>query len=253
MEMYKYLDENKFQLIETMLWQDGEFYLLDLHLKRLEESAKYFQFSYDKDQLIHALELESKAFQSKEKYRVRLLLHKDGVFAISSAKIDDGKKSKGKRVIFSPVRTDSDNIFLYHKTTNRELYNREFQRVRSLGYYDVLFLNCKGEVTEGAISNIIIKACPRAKRRNRDKFYTPPIRCGLLDGVYRRHLFDREDFPLEEKVLFEQDILNAEKLYLTNSVRGMVEVGISQRNGVRLGALPPQVSNLCYTPHKKCR
>lgn len=216
MEMYKYLDENKFQLIETMLWQDGEFYLLDLHLKRLEGSAQYFQFSYDKDQLIHALELESKAFQSKEKYRVRLLLHKDGAFAFSSTKIDDGKEPKGKRVIFSPVRTDPDNIFLYHKTTNRELYNREFQRVRSLGYYDVLFLNCKGEVTEGAISNIFIKV--------RDKFYTPPIRCGLLNGVYRRHLFARKDFSLEEKVLFEQDILNVEKLYLTNSVRGMVEV-----------------------------
>jgi para-aminobenzoate synthetase/4-amino-4-deoxychorismate lyase len=58
-----------------------------------------------------------------------------------------------------------------------------------------------------------------------DMFYTPPIRCGLLDGVFRRNLFE-SGFPLEEKVLFEKDLLKVDKLYLANSVQGMVEVSI---------------------------
>ena len=205
-----------FQLIETILWQNGEFYLLDLHLERLENSAEYFQFDYDKNKIIQALTDETETFQNQEKYRVRLLLYKDGAITITSTKLDD-TGSGPKRVVFSTVRMDPDNRFLYHKTTNRELYNSELQKARSEGYYDVLFLNTRGEVTEGAISNIFVK--------DKDKFYTPAIRCGLLNGVFRRHLFEN-DFPVQEKVLFEADILNAEKLYLANSVRGMLEAGL---------------------------
>ena len=205
-----------FQLIETMLWQNGEFYLLDLHLKRLKESAEYFQFGYNKCQVIQALTSESRTFQKQGKYRIRLLLHRDGRTTVSSAGLDDAG-SEPKRVIFSTVRTDPDNRFLYHKTTNRKLYDDEFQKARAKGYYDVLFLNHRGEVTEGAISNIFIM--------NNGKFHTPAIECGLLDGVFRRHLFE-SDFPLEERILFQSDILRAEKLYLANSVRGMVEVSL---------------------------
>lgn len=207
----RYVD---FQLIETILWQDGEFYLLDLHLKRLEGSAVYFQFDYDKNNIIQCLSYEADTFHNHNKYRVRLLLHRDGKVTISTTRLDD-MDSMPKQVIFSTVRTDPDNKFLYHKTTNRELYDRELQKARAEGYYDVLFMNNRGEVTEGAISNVIIM--------NGDKFYTPAIRCGLLDGVFRRYLFGK-GFPIEEKTLLENDIIGAEKLYLANSVRGMVEV-----------------------------
>jgi len=211
----KYLD---FQLIETILWQNDEFYLLDLHLKRLEESAEYFQFNYNRDRIIEVLKREAETFQNQGRHRVRLLLHKDGTITVSSSKLDD-TGLEPKRVIFSALRTDPDNRFLYHKTTNRHLYDSEFQRARAEGYYDVLFLNNRGEVTEGAISNIFIV---------NKKFYTPPIKCGLLDGVFRRHLFET-GFPVEEKVLFESDVLEAEKLYLVNSVRGMVEVIVTEK------------------------
>ena len=208
----KYVD---FQLIETMLWQDGEFYLLELHLRRLEESAKYFQFDYDKDYIIQALKRKAETLK-EGKYRVRSLLHKNGEVVISSSELNE-TESETKRVTLSKVRTEPENRFLYHKTTNRELYDSEFQKARNKGYYDVLFLNNKGEVTEGAISNIFVKIG--------DMFYTPPIRCGLLDGVFRRNLFE-SGFPLEEKVLFEKDLLKVDKLYLSNSVQGMIEVSI---------------------------
>ncbi len=207
-------EHTDFQLIETMLWQDGEFYLLDLHLRRLGESAEYFQFGYNRDQVIQTLTVEGEKFREQGKYRVRLLLHRNGDITVASSELND-TDSVPKRVTFSTVKTDQGNRFLYHKTTNRELYNREFQKARDEGYYDFLFLNRRGEVTEGAISNVIIE--------NSGKFYTPALKCGLLDGVFRRHLFEK-GFPIEEKVLLKSDILGAEKLYVTNSVRGMVEV-----------------------------
>jgi len=209
-----------FQLIETILWQKGEFYLLELHLRRLEESAKYFQFDYNKDRIIQALRSETETFNNGVEYRVRLLLNKNGETKISSSELDKTDSEK-KRAIFSKIRIDPNNRFLYHKTTNRELYDSEYQKARVDGYYDILFMNNKGEVTEGAISNIFVK--------NGNKFYTPPIICGLLDGTFRRYLFE-SGFSLEEKVLLESDILEADKVYLANSVRGMVEVNISENS-----------------------
>ena len=81
---------------------------------------------------------------------------------------------------------------------------------------DVIFLNKKGEVTEGAISNIIVKT--------EKNYYTPPVKSGLLNGVYRQYLLNSQIFPLKEKVLYKQDIINAGKLFICNSVRGLVEV-----------------------------
>jgi len=207
---------NDFQLIETLLWEKGGFYLLDLHIKRLRESAEYFLFDCDLSNVIQALVQEAKKFDDQKRYRVRLLLFRDGNIKISSSELEDIGLLP-KQVIISKHRVDQSNRFFYHKTTNRDLYDSELKKAREKGYYDVLFLNNKGEITEGAISNIFLE--------NEGKLYTPPISCGLLNGVYRRYMFEN-GFPVQEKVLFKKDLFEADKVYLANSVRGMVEVNI---------------------------
>jgi len=187
-----------------------------LHIKRLKESAEYFLFDCDTAKVIQALAQESEKFDDQRKYRVRLLLFRDDDITISSSELDD-IGSSSKRVVISKRRVDQSIKFFYHKTTNRNLYDSELKKARERGYYDVLFLNNRDEVTEGAISNVFIE--------NGGKFYTPPISCGLLNGVYRRYMFENGS-PLEEKILFERDILEADKVYFANSVRGMVEVRI---------------------------
>ena len=64
--------------------------------------------------------------------------------------------------------------------------------------------------TEGSISNLFI--------RHGSRWYTPPLRCGLLPGVERAHLL--ASFPAEEKLLFESDLRSADEMLLCNSVRG---------------------------------
>jgi para-aminobenzoate synthetase / 4-amino-4-deoxychorismate lyase len=51
---------------------------------------------------------------------------------------------------------------------------------------------------------------------------TPPVSCGLLPGIYRSDLIRKG--LLKERVLFPEDLLNAQKIFLCNSVRGLVEV-----------------------------
>ncbi len=52
---------------------------------------------------------------------------------------------------------NSNDVFLYHKTTNRSIYDNEYKKAIKNGLAEILFLNEHKQVTEGAISNIIIK------------------------------------------------------------------------------------------------
>jgi len=51
-------------------------------------------------------------------------------------------------------------------------------------------------------------------------FFTPPISCGLLGGVFRAHLLERGE--IHERILSESDLRDAEALFLINSVRGWI-------------------------------
>ena len=224
-----------FQLIETMLWQpDGGYLLLDLHIERLIGSARHLGFPADPVKIVERLELLSRSFfvehrdlSSREMgRRVRLLLHKDGTIDLTSAMCplpdlnfppDNRSLQEGlPKVAFSKKTTDSNFMFLYHKTTIREIYNKEREKAVAQGFYDVLFLNQKGEVTEGSITNIFI--------RRKDLFITPPLTCGLLNGTLRKFLLEKYPAGTKEAVLYPDDLKNADGVYLTNSVRGMQQV-----------------------------
>lgn len=206
-----------FNLIETILWQPSKgYFLLKFHLDRLLDSAEYFNFRCDRNHVINELKKIEKKFKKTYDHRVRLLLSKDGEVKTSFSRARGLKKTE--KVKFSNKRISSKDIFFYHKTTNRKLYDNELKKWRKKGYFDVIFSNKKNQITEGAISNIIIK--------KGEIYYTPPISCGLLDGVYRRHLLRGGKIPLKEKILYKSDIRNADKLYMINSVRGMAEAAL---------------------------
>jgi para-aminobenzoate synthetase/4-amino-4-deoxychorismate lyase len=119
------------------------------------------------------------------------------------------------RVRLSMERTSSADVFLRHKTTRRELYEREYARARADGFDEVIFRNERGEVTEGAISNVFV--------RRAGKLLTPPLRSGVLPGVFRRHLLE-SDASAEERVLTVEDLESGDAVFLGNSVRGLREV-----------------------------
>lgn len=220
----------RFRLIETILWtRSAGYWLLDLHCDRLLESAGYFSFPVDRLAIIKLLEKEALSWEKKgdNARRVRLTVGSDGDMAIESTVIDEQKIHLGfdqagtetsgdlPRVLLGKERTDSSSPYLFHKTTYRQLYDNVRSRAVEAGYLDVLFCNDKGELTEGAIANIFI--------RKGDVFLTPPVRCGLLPGVFRRWLLDSEP-RLREKILFPEELESADAVYIGNSVRGLVEV-----------------------------
>ena len=124
------------------------------------------------------------------------------------------------KIALSDHRTDKSDEFLYHKTTFRKLYDHELTKYRTHGYFDVIFRNKNNEITEGTISNIMI--------RTGEIYLTPPVSCGILAGTYRDYLLKKDDFPLKEGILHQKDLESADEIFVINSVRKMIPAVFSK-------------------------
>jgi para-aminobenzoate synthetase/4-amino-4-deoxychorismate lyase len=105
---------------------------------------------------------------------------------------------------------DPADVFLYHKTTRRAVYDRA--RASRPDVDTPILWNDAGEITESAEANIVLV-------RNGRKV-TPPVECGLLPGTRRAELLARGEIE-EARVLLEE-LQEADEIWLVNSVRGWI-------------------------------
>lgn len=221
----------EFHLIETLLWEpDQGYWLLDEHLQRLEESALFFCFHYDREELLACLNRISDKF-GEQCTRVRLTLAKDGTVQTTSQPCDPpcNRSLPDKPVkthddlpciSLSEKRVDSTSPWYFHKTSRRDLFEEEFSRAQQLGLFDICFINEQEDLTEGCISNLILYLD--------GQFFTPPVSSGLLAGTLRQKLLSGKQPQLREKVLTRNDLSRAEALFCCNSVRGVVQVRLQR-------------------------
>ncbi len=216
-----------FSLFETMLWQpESGFLLLEEHLARLASSAGFFKFSFHDENIRTRLRETAAAFDGSTCQRVRLLLKKDGRIHITRSECGAPrrtslpscpvKENNLPSVAFSETVIDSEKIWFYHKTTHREIFDTAFKNAGERGCFDLLFCNEKDEVTEGSITNLILF--------DGNRYLTPPLSCGLLGGVMREKLLADTDVKLREEIITREMVLNAQALFVCNSVRGVVQV-----------------------------
>jgi para-aminobenzoate synthetase/4-amino-4-deoxychorismate lyase len=200
----------QFQLIETMLFDGSGMPFLPLHLDRLASSAAYFEFNFDRSAIESRIEELTALLPIGQQFRLRLLLSANGEVALTHTAITQGSSPWAVRI--SPHRVKADDILLRHKTTQRELYDREYARARQDGFDEAIFLNEKEELAEGAISTLFVKL--------EGRLVTPPLASGVLPGVFRRHILATEP-GAGERPLGLDDLRHAEAVYLGNSVRGL--------------------------------
>ncbi len=212
--------QHEFELLETMRWERARgCALLPRHLRRLHDSAKYFDFQYNEAAVLDALQQAVREQHTRAAtLRVRLALNRRGQCAVQIAPLEDLPEIVV--VGFAQTRTHSHDRFLFHKTTRREVYARELAQAQARGWFDAIFLNERGEVTEGARSNVIIK--------HGGEYYTPPLACGVLPGVYRAHLLATKALPLTEKIFLKEELEAAEEVWVCNALRGLVRVRLER-------------------------
>lgn len=211
-----------FELIETLLHEPGTgYWLLEGHLKRLAASAAYFGYAYNEDKVRAALD-GVVAGREGERLRVRLLLAEDGTVTVTAAEQPATSPDAVMRLAVSDTRLDSTNAFLFHKTTRRELYDREWQHyAETLKADEVIYLNERGELAEGSRTNVFVERGGR--------LLTPQLSSGLLPGVLRGALIAAG--KAKEAVLTLDDLATADAIYVGNSVRGLVKAELIARPG----------------------
>ncbi len=213
-----------FDLIETMLFRHDaptgdQILYLDEHLDRLEASAKFFDFHYREDTIRNHLVHHALNLTARSDYRMRLLLGCEGTFSITSIPMPAPEKSRSKPfAVVAPSKVNSQDPLLYHKTTRRELYENTLAlQAAETGCCEVIFMNERNELTEGARTNLFVEL--------NGQLTTPPVTCGLLPGILRQHLLDNG--RVIEQAVTLPDLQKADKIYIGNSVRGLTEVILS--------------------------
>lgn len=195
----KFLND-EFQIIETVKIENNSILFEKEHFERMQKTAEHFGFKFKTPEIAKT-----------DDGMLRILLNRDGEIKTELKRITPAKTSK---IAISPIIQNSKNEFLYYKTTYRPWYYDSFQRIKNGEIYDEIFFNEKGELTEGARSNIVLQL--------NGNLYTPPVQCGLLNGVFRQELLKNN--KCTEKILYKKDLEKAEKIFCVNSVRGMVEI-----------------------------
>ena len=195
-----------FSLLETILWTpENGFFLRERHLARMIDSASYFDIPVTTEKLEGYLEQVSGEFFAPR--RVRVFLDQTGELSHASRTFEPAESHRKLRASLAKEAINSRNVFLFHKTTRREVYELARRGFETLD--DVLLYNEQGELTEFTIGNLVVEID--------GKLLTPPISCGVLAGTFRHYLLETGQ-ALERTIPLAQ-IGRCAKIFRVNSIR----------------------------------
>jgi para-aminobenzoate synthetase/4-amino-4-deoxychorismate lyase len=202
---------NEFDIFETIRasYEDGPRHL-DAHLARIGASCAYFGFPFDPAAARAAISQACLGLEPGKLHRVRLAVDRHGKMNLQTGVL--APLAEPVRVVLASQTRRSDDLFLRHKTSIRNLYDAAWREAEASGAFDALFFNEHGELTEGGRSNVFLRfgAC----------WYTPPLACGLLPGVLRDVLLKAPAWSASERVITRAMLEQAEDIVVCNALRG---------------------------------
>ncbi len=197
-----------FELLESLGFRDGEVLWLDRHLDRIEASADYFGFAFDREAALNAILRSSSGADGEAK--IRLVVDRSGAMTCTAEPLDPLPPEPERPIVaveLDDEPVDPNDVFLFHKTTVRGTYDRALAHHPDAD--DVILINRRGDITEASSSNVAVHLDGR--------WYTPPVEAGLLPGTYRAVLL--EEGRIEERPITTDELRASDGLALMNSVR----------------------------------
>lgn len=202
-----YRQNPRFDLISTSRVHQGKLLFFEEHMKRLQESGRYFDYPFNKEEVKKQVEDLCQSLDFDTDYRLKMSLAKDGELTFEHNQLtglaDDFCQA---RLVEQTYPLDSP--YTYFKTSYRPHI--------SLGPHEQIYYNQKKELLETSIGNLVLKI--------EDQLYTPPIRLGLLNGIYRQNLIANNQ--VTERVLTLDNLKQAQAIYGCNAVRGLYELKV---------------------------
>lgn len=204
----KVLAHQPTQIIETLRW-DPElgFVRGERHKARMQKTATGLGYPFNASAYDEVLKPVTKKSSAQ---RVRVTLGPDGNFDVTAQNYVPFE-SLNITLSEHPLSEHVQNTD--YKISRRSFYDGERERLKTLtGADEVIFSNAKGQICEGSFTSIFIEVD--------SKLFTPPLSAGILPGILRAALI--ETGKAEEKHLTQDDLLSADKIYIGNSLRGLI-------------------------------
>lgn len=212
-------------VFETILVKEGRGDYLQEHFERLVEGAKVLDINFNMSYLSfqkHINKFIERSF--KKRYAMRVSVAKKSYtydFMINERNIPYSEEDyeRGFRIKVGELLKNPSSPLTYIKSICYTDNLISLKGARMGGYDEVLHLNYRGEVCEGAISNIFFV--------KEGVVRTPHTSCGLLEGIMRGRVMERLTdlgIKVEEGSYSLEEVLEAEEIFVTNSLMGIMPV-----------------------------
>lgn len=223
-------------VFETMRASNGRIVYLNEHLHRLQSSCRNIglklPYSFSKAKTIINKAVGKNEFSDNY---VKLACWKSGtntdfmLIAREYIPLAEDIYKKGFSILSSNF-TQNENSFLTRvKSTNRLLQELAYQQAKEKGFDEAILLNCRGHICEATRSNIFFV--------KNEKLFTPSLKCGCLPGITRKVVFDlakKEKITLKEGNFTLKELQQADEVFLTNSLMGIMPVSSVNKKDIRL-------------------
>ena len=221
-------------LFETIKMINGRLVFEDEHFARLWKGMALLQFEIPKHFTADKLQNEIKALAIKNNHeafaRVRLTIIRGdgGVYDLKSygpnyiiqtwpLEISNGELNSNGLVvgIYTDVKKSCD-VLSNFKHNNYLPYVLAALSAKKGKWNDAILLNTEGRLCDTTTANIFIV--------KDEVIYTPPLSEGCVAGILRRIIIKSlldTNWQVVEKSLTIADLLNADEVFLTNSIRNI--------------------------------
>ena len=213
-------------VFETIALEQGVPIFFREHLARMMASLERLGFTADPRELVDLARNACQGDAVAGSKVLKLVVTEKNRFATVRANTyNDARRAAGFSCVFSEVRRNETSPLVAMKTLNYGDCILQKRAAAARGIDEPLFLNTKGQVAEGATSNIFAVID--------GEVVTPPVSCGLLPGVMR-------DFALrvtgaKERPLMPEGLMQADEVFLTNSLIGAMPVRSIEGQSVSCG------------------
>jgi branched-chain amino acid aminotransferase len=231
---------------ETLRTYNGRPFLVDRHLRRLRTSAGMItldvpltneEFNTRLTETIRAAVAASpSASSSQTEWYVRILLTRgvgeltyDPVACPTPSLVmivkplDPPQPEVYERgvgvVLVSVMRNHPDSVNPLIKSNNLLNNALAMQEAVRRGAFEGVMRNYRGEISECTTANIFVV--------KDGLVLTPPLDAGLLAGITREFLFElgpAQGVPVRDAVLRDDDLFNADEVFLTSTTRELVPI-----------------------------
>lgn len=220
-------------LFETMRLHQGKILNEGFHFERFFDGMKVLEFDIPENFspvfFDHAIKDLLQTNSIQENARIRLMVFRsDGNifdteknfpnYIIEASALSEQLElnETGLLIDIFPTAKKSCDIYSNLKSNNYLLpvMGARFAKQNQLN--DVILLNAFGRICESAIANVFII--------KNNKIYTPPLSEGCVAGTMRRWMLEKfslKKYSVVEKKLSVDSILDADEVFLTNSIHAV--------------------------------